>query len=129
MTTTQTGAEQLISLHGLDRQTYERMLGRTLHEIRESLDERISRDQRERVLLSSEAHPSDLLEAIQHLAACVLTDEPCPTCGDFDCTEAHGLRRQTWRQFDQYGFSRWQGFHCGNVEQSLELPDDCDCSH
>ncbi len=89
VTTSQTGAETLVELHDLDLKTYERMLGRALHDLRESLDERISREQLERVLLSSEAHLYDVLEAIQHLALIVLTDDPCPRCDDFDCTEEH----------------------------------------
>ncbi len=68
MTTTQTATEQLLELHELESEDYERMLGRTLHDVREHLDERISRDQLERLLLGSEAHPYDLLEALQCLA-------------------------------------------------------------
>ena len=81
--------DHLVELNDLDRHTYEQLLGRALHDIRESLDRRISRDQLERVLLSSEAHPYEVLEAIQHLALIVLTDEPCPCCADFDCEEDH----------------------------------------
>ena len=77
----------VVDLNDLDRRTYERLLTQTLHDLRESLDERISRQQLERVLLSSEAHPYDVLEAIQHLALIVLADEPCPICEHFDCTE------------------------------------------
>ncbi len=79
--------DNVVELHDLDRRTYERLRTQTLHDLRESLDERISREQLERVLLSSEAHPYDVLEAIQHLALFVLADEPCPRCDDFDCTE------------------------------------------
>ncbi len=79
--------EEVVNLNDLDHHTYEQLLGRALHDLRESLDERISREQLERVLLSSEAHPYELLEAIQHLALIVLADEPCPCCADFDCTE------------------------------------------
>ena len=50
-------SDQLVELNDLDRHTYEQLLGRAMHDIRESLDERISRDQLERLLLSSEAHP------------------------------------------------------------------------
>ena len=50
-------SDQLLQLNDLDHHTYEQLLGRALHDIRESLDERISRDQLERVLLSSEGHP------------------------------------------------------------------------
>ena len=88
-TSTQSRADQLVDLNDMDHRTYEQLLGRALHDIRESLDERISRDQLERVLLSSEAHPYEVLEAIQHLALIVLTDEPCPWCDDFDCEEDH----------------------------------------
>ena len=94
----ETGAEsrsdQLVELNDLDHHTYEQLLGRALHDIRESLDQRISRDQLERVLLSSEAHPYEVLEAIQHLALIVLTDEPCEHCADFDCSEDHSS--PTW---------------------------------
>ena len=82
-------SDQLVELNDLDQHTYEQLLGRALHDIRESLDERISRDQMERVLLSSEAHPYEVLEATQHLALIVLTDEPCERCEDFDCSEDH----------------------------------------
>ncbi len=82
-------SDQLIELNDLDRHTYEQLLGRALHDIRESLDERISSDQLERVLLSSEAHPYEVLEAIQHLALIVLADEPCSFCEVFDCSEHH----------------------------------------
>ena len=82
-------SDQLVELNDLDHHTYEQLLGRALHDIRESLDERISRDQLERVLLSSEAHPYEVLEAIQHLALIVLADELCPWCDDFDCEEEH----------------------------------------
>ena len=81
--------DQLVELNDLDHHTYEQLLGRTLHDIRESLDERISCDQLERVLLSSEGHPYEVLEAIQHLALIVLADEPCERCGDFDCEVDH----------------------------------------
>lgn len=81
--------DQVVELNDLDRDLYERLLGRALHDVREHLDERISREQLERVLLTSEAHPYDLLEALQHLALIVGNDEPCPHCGDFDCTEDH----------------------------------------
>ena len=128
MTTIQTRDEALVELNDLDHQTNERMLGQTLHDIRESLDERISRDQLERLLLSSEAHPYDLLEAMRQLALMLISDAPCPTCGDFDCAEDHHPRQQTWRQFHQRGFSRWQCSGCGAIEQSLELPDPCDCT-
>ena len=37
-------------------------------------------------------------------------------------------RPQTWRQFHQHGFTRWECSHCGNIEQSLDLPDPCDCA-
>ena len=84
----------VVELYDLDHHTYERLLGRALHDIRESLDERISREQLERVLLSSEAHPYDVLEAIQHLALIVLTDERCLVCADFDCGEHHSS--PTW---------------------------------
>ena len=77
--------DKVVELHDLDLLTYELLLGRALHDIRESLDQRISREQVERVLLASEAHPYDVLEAIQHLALIVLADEPCPHCEDFDC--------------------------------------------
>ncbi len=83
--------DQLVELNDLDYHIYERLLGRALHDIRESLDERISREQLERVLLSSEAHPYEVLEAIQHLALIVFADEPCPCCSDFDCTEHRHL--------------------------------------
>ena len=86
--------DQLVELNDLDHHTYEQLLGRTLHDIRESLDERISRDQLERVLLSSEAHPYEVLEAIRHLALIVLADEQCPCCSDFDCSEEHSS--PTW---------------------------------
>ena len=82
-------SDHLVELNDLDHHTYEQLLGRALHDIRESLDERISRDQFERVLLSSEAHPYEVLEAIQHLALVVLADEPCERCADFDCEEDH----------------------------------------
>ena len=85
-------SDQLVELNDLDHHIYEQLLGRALHDIRESLDERISRDQLERVLLSSEAHPYEVLEAIQHLALIVLTDEPCTCCADFDCEEDHQCR-------------------------------------
>ena len=89
----ETGAEslsdQLVELNDLDHHIYEQLLGRALHDVRESLDERISRDQLERALLSSEAHPYEVLEAIQHLALIVLADEPCERCDDFDCEEDH----------------------------------------
>ncbi len=84
-------SDQLVELNDLDQHIYERMLGRALHDIRESLDERISREQLERVLLSSDAHPYDVLEAIQHLALIVLVDEPCQDCEHFDCTEHRRL--------------------------------------
>ena len=87
MTTTQTRAERLIEVNDLDRQTYERTLALALHDVREVLDERVSRDQVERVLVSSEAHPYDVLEAIQQLALMVGNDNPCPSCGDFDCAD------------------------------------------
>ena len=87
MTTTQTATEQLLELQNLESEDYERMLGRTLHDVRESLDERISRDQLERLLLGSEAHPCDLLEALQRLAGMVAVDDPCPSCGNFDCAD------------------------------------------
>ncbi len=80
-------SDQLVELNDLDHHTYEQLLGRALHDIRESLDERISREQLERVLLSSEAHPYDVLEALQHLALIVLADDPCRCCENFDCTE------------------------------------------
>ena len=82
-------SDQLVELNDLDRHTFEQLLGRALHDICESLDKRISRDQLERMLLSSEAHPYDVLEAIQHLARIVLADEPCERCEDFDCSEEH----------------------------------------
>ena len=82
-------SDQLVELNDLDHHIYEQLLSRALHDIRESLDERISRDQLERVLLSSGAHPYEVLEAIQHLALIVLTDEPCERCGDFDCEVDH----------------------------------------
>ena len=87
MTDTQTATEQLLDLHDLESEDYERTLGKTLHDVRESLDERISRDQLERLLLGSEAHPYDLLEALQCLAGMVAVDDPCPSCGHFDCTD------------------------------------------
>ena len=97
----ETGAEprsdQLVELNDLDHHTYEQQLGRALHDIRESLDSRISREQLERVLLSSEAHPCDMLEAIQHLALIFLTDAPCPRCKDFDCTDDHHLPTEIGR--------------------------------
>ncbi len=37
-------------------------------------------------------------------------------------------RLQTWRQFTQHGFTRWECSACGAIEQSLELPDPCDCA-
>ena len=37
-------------------------------------------------------------------------------------------RPQTWRQFHQHGFTRWECSDCGAIEQSLELPDPCDCA-
>ena len=37
-------------------------------------------------------------------------------------------RPQTWRQFHWHGFTRWECSHCGSIEQSLELPDPCDCA-
>ena len=89
MSTSLTTTEELVDLNGLDPQTYERMLGQTLHEIRESLDERISRNQVERALLGSEAHPYDLLEAMQRLALMVQSDRSCPHCADFDCDYTH----------------------------------------
>ncbi len=89
--------EEVVNLNDLDHHTYEQLLGRAMHDIRESLDERISRDQIERVLLSSEAHPYEVLEAIQHLALIVLTDEPCPCCADFDCSEAHSSATEIGR--------------------------------
>ena len=82
-------SDQLVELNDLEHRIYEQLLVRALHDIRESLDERISRDQLERVLLSSEAHPYEVLEAIQHLALIVLADKPCPRCADFDCEEDH----------------------------------------
>ncbi len=93
-TQAQTRSDQLVELNDLDLHTYEQLLGRALHDIRESLDERISREQLERVLLSSDAHPYDVLEAVQHLALIVLADEPCPCCEHFDCGEHHRL--PTW---------------------------------
>ena len=87
MNNTQTATEQLLDLHDLESEDYEQMLGKTLHDIREHLDERISRDQLERLLLGSEAHPYDLLEALQCLAGMVAADDPCPSCGQFDCTD------------------------------------------
>ena len=88
-TKAETRSDQLVELNDLDRHTYEQLLGRALHDVRESLDERISRNQLERVLLSSEGHPYEVLEAIQHLALIVLADEPCERCADFDCSEDH----------------------------------------
>ena len=88
-TRTESRSDQLVELNDLDHQIYEQLLGLALHDIRESLDERISRDQLERVLLSSEAHPYDVLESIQHLALIVLADDPCERCGDFDCEVDH----------------------------------------
>ena len=82
---------EVVELNDLDQHTYEQLLGRALPDIREHLDERISRGQVERVLLASEAHPYDVLEALQHLALIVGTDNPCPRCGDFDCIEDHCL--------------------------------------
>ena len=82
-------SDQLVELNDLDHHIYEQLLGRALHDIRESLDDRISHNQVERVLLSSEAHPYDVLEAIQHLALVVLADEPCPCCGELDCEDDH----------------------------------------
>ena len=84
-TRAETRSDQMVELNDLDHYTYEQLVGRALHDTRESLDERISRDQLERVLLSSEVHPYEVLEAIQHLALIVLADEPCERCGDFDC--------------------------------------------
>ena len=84
-------SDQLVELNDLDHHIYEQLLGRALHDIRESLDERVSRDQLERVLLGSEAHPYEVLEAIQHLALIVLADDPCESCGDFDCEVDHRL--------------------------------------
>ena len=89
-------SDQLVELNDLDHHIYEQLLGRALHDIRESLDERISRDQLERVLLSSEAHPFEVLEAIQHLALIVLADESCPRCENFDCSEDHSS--PTWNE-------------------------------
>ena len=37
-------------------------------------------------------------------------------------------RPQTWRQFHQHGFTRWECSHCGAIEQSLDLPGPCDCA-
>ncbi len=37
-------------------------------------------------------------------------------------------RTQTWHQVDQHGLTRWECSHCGTIEQSLELPDACDCA-
>ena len=37
-------------------------------------------------------------------------------------------RPQTWRRFYQHGFTRWECSACGAIEQSLELPDPCDCA-
>ena len=91
-TSAESRSDQLVELNDLDHHTYEQLLGRALHDIRESLDERISRDQLERVLLSSEAHPYEVLEAVQHLALIVLADEPCSRCEDFDCEEDHRCR-------------------------------------
>ena len=91
--------DQLVELNDLDHHTYERLLGRALHDIRESLDERISREQLERVLLCSESHPYDVLEAIQHLALIVLANEPCPRCDDFDCTEHPRLPTESGKSF------------------------------
>ena len=90
-------SDQLVELNDLDHHTYEQLLSRALHDIRESLDERISREQLERVLLSSEAHPYEVLEALQHLALIVLTDDPCPCCDDFDCTEHPRLPTEVGR--------------------------------
>ncbi len=90
-------SNQLVERNDLDHHTYEQLLGRALRDIRESLDERISREQLERVLLSSEAHPYDVLEALQHLALIVLTDDPCPRCDDFDCTEHPRLPTEVGR--------------------------------
>ena len=88
-TKAETRSDQLVELNDLDHHTYEQLLGRALHDIRESLDDRISHNQVERVLLSSEAHPYEVLEAIQHLALIVLADEPCEHCAVFDCSEDH----------------------------------------
>lgn len=88
---------EIARLHDLDRDSYERLLSRALHDVREHLDERISREQLERVLLASEAHPYDVLEAIQHLALIVGADQPCPHCGDFDCAEQHEASSVTIR--------------------------------
>ena len=41
---------------------------------------------------------------------------------------AERARPQTWRQFHQHGFTRWECSHCGAIEQSLDLPDPCDCA-
>ena len=41
---------------------------------------------------------------------------------------AQRARPQIWRQFQQHGFTSWECSHCGNIEQSLELPDPCDCA-
>ena len=90
-TRTMSRSDQLVELNDLDHYTYEQLLGRALQDIRESLDDRISRNQVERVLLSSEAHPYEVLEAIQHLALIVLADDPCESCGDFDCEVDHRL--------------------------------------
>ena len=37
-------------------------------------------------------------------------------------------RPQTWRQFHQHGFTRWECSDCGAIEQSLESPGTCDCA-
>ena len=88
-TSVKSRSDHLVELNDLDHHTYEQLLGRALHDIRESLDERISRDQLERVLLSSEGHPYEVLEALQRLSLIVLADEPCPCCEAFDCEEDH----------------------------------------
>ena len=42
--------------------------------------------------------------------------------------EARRPRLQSWRQFQQHGFTRWECSGCGAIEQSLDLPGRCDCA-
>ncbi len=81
----QTCSDALVKRYDLDRSTYEQTLAQALRDVRESLDERISREQLERLMLESESHPLDALESLQRLALMVATDVPCPRCGDFNC--------------------------------------------
>ena len=61
---------------------------------------------------------------------------PCGGCGymtqhtprSVDRITDDEPKRQTWRQFHQHGFTRWECSGCGRIEQSLESPDPCDCT-